>query len=103
MVQTGGISVSPVEVELLLQTHPSVREAYVVGVPDRAQGEVPVAFVVSDGSVTEDDQRRHVRSIAASFKVLAQVFFWDSSAIHRTASGKAGRPARCAEAERLRA
>ncbi len=103
MVKTGGINVSPAEIEMLLQTHPSVREAYVVGVPDRANGEVAVAFVVSDGSVTENDLRHHVRSIAASFKVPAQVFFRDTSAIHRTASGKAGRPALRAEAERMRA
>ena len=103
MVKTGGINISPAEIEQLLQTHPSVREAYVVGVPDRAHGEVAVAFVVADGSVTERDLRGHVRSIAAGFKVPAQIFFRDPSAIHRTASGKAGRPALRAEAARLRA
>jgi len=102
MVKTGGINVSPAEIEHLLQTHPAVREAYVVGAPDRAHGEVPVAFVVADGTVTERELRAHVRSLAASFKVPAQVFFREASDIHRTASGKTGRPALAAEAEELR-
>ncbi|MEP9382961.1 AMP-binding protein [Nocardioides cheoyonin] len=103
MVKTGGINVSPAEIELLLQGHPAVREAYVVGVPDASRGEVPVAFVVADDGVTEQELRGYVRSVAANFKVPAQVFLRRSDQIFRTASGKPGRPALKEEAMRLRA
>ncbi len=41
MVKTGGINVAPLEVEEVLLGHPAVEQAYVVGLPDRAQGRDP--------------------------------------------------------------
>jgi fatty-acyl-CoA synthase len=45
MIIVGGYNVYPIEVEELLQKHPSIETACVVGVPDQRLGEVPVAFV----------------------------------------------------------
>lgn len=39
MINRGGQKVFPAEVEAVLVTHPSVAEAYVVGVPDERLGE----------------------------------------------------------------
>lgn len=45
--------VPPAEIETTLLKHPSVLDAGVVGVPHPVSGEVPVAFVVKSGPVTE--------------------------------------------------
>lgn len=44
-VKSGGYSVYPLEVEALLEEHPDVIEASVVGIPDAKLGEVPAAAV----------------------------------------------------------
>lgn len=44
-VKSGGYSVYPLEVEALLEEHPDVVEASVVGIPDAKLGEVPAAAV----------------------------------------------------------
>jgi len=46
MIKTGGINVTPAEVEELLQSHPDVLQAVVVGVPDPVRDEVVAAMVV---------------------------------------------------------
>ena len=46
MIVSGGENVSPWEVETVLMTHPEVREAAAVGVPDPDFGQRLVAFVV---------------------------------------------------------
>ncbi len=50
VIRSGGESVYPEEVEALLASHPSVREAAVLGVPDPLWGEMVVACVVLNGS-----------------------------------------------------
>jgi o-succinylbenzoate---CoA ligase len=46
LVITGGVNVSPTEVEAVLAHHPDVHDVCVVGVPDDEWGELVVAFVV---------------------------------------------------------
>src|SRR5262249_10820740 len=46
VVITGGVNVSPTEVEGVLAQHPDVSDVCVVGVPDDEWGELVVAFVV---------------------------------------------------------
>jgi fatty acid CoA ligase FadD36 len=50
VIKTGGYRVGAGEVEDALLTHPAVREAAVVGVPDVDLGAVLVAHVVADGA-----------------------------------------------------
>ncbi|MBI4514311.1 MAG: AMP-binding protein [Deltaproteobacteria bacterium] len=45
MFLCGGFNVYPVEIENMLHTHPKVKQAQVVGVPDHKLGEVCMAFV----------------------------------------------------------
>jgi len=45
-VRTGGETVAPVEVDLVLQRHPAVADAAVAGIPHDDWGEVLAAFVV---------------------------------------------------------
>jgi acyl-CoA synthetase (AMP-forming)/AMP-acid ligase II len=46
IIRTGGESVSPAEVDLVVQAHPAVLDAAVAGVPDDDWGEIVTAFVV---------------------------------------------------------
>lgn len=50
VIRSGGENVYPEEVEAVLATHPSIREAAVLGVPDPLWGEMVVACVVLNGS-----------------------------------------------------
>jgi long-chain acyl-CoA synthetase len=68
MIISGGSNIYPREVEEVLQTHPSVIEVAVVGVPDPEWGEVVVAFVVSDGPLDEAALDAHCRASIARFK-----------------------------------
>ena len=45
MISVGGFKVFPSQVEAVLYTHPEVREALVIGMPDTYRGESPKAFV----------------------------------------------------------
>ena len=71
MIKKGGINISPAEVEDILMRHPAVAQAGVVGVPDRNQGELLVAFVVlKPGSTsTGAELVAHCRAVASRYKV----------------------------------
>jgi o-succinylbenzoate---CoA ligase len=52
LVISGGVNVSPTEVENVLTAHPGVADVCVIGVPDEEWGERVVAFVVVTPSVS---------------------------------------------------
>jgi acyl-coenzyme A synthetase/AMP-(fatty) acid ligase len=76
-------------------THPAVRDAVVVGRPDRQYGEVPVAYVVAAGEQTEealtDDLHRHAAAQVSPYKVPVAVRVVE--ALPRNANGKINRQA----------
>ena len=78
MVISGGENVYPAEVENVLQEHPAVREAAVVGVPDERWGEVCLAFVVLVAEASEDELLEHCRGRLARYKVPKGVRFLES-------------------------
>lgn len=88
VIKSGGINVSPVEVEQLIAGHPDVRDAYVVGVADAVRGELIVAFVDAASRLAEEDVRDYVKERAASFKVPHHVLFRTEEQLPRLASGK---------------
>jgi fatty-acyl-CoA synthase len=90
IIKTGGINVSPLDVESVLEQHPCVSHAFVVGVPDAAQGEVTVAIVqCSPGrTVTAEEVQSFVKSRAAAFKVPVHVLFRQEGDLPLLASGK---------------
>lgn len=91
MIKSGGINISPMEVEQLLLRHPSIRQAYVVGVPDAARGEIVVAIVEAADKVSEDELRAYVKENAASFKTPRHFLFRTDDQIPRLATGKVPR------------
>ncbi len=59
---------APAELEALLNTHPAVAQAAVIGVPDERAGELPRAFCVlkPDANASEQDVKNFVNGLFAS-------------------------------------
>ncbi|HMN79645.1 MAG TPA: AMP-binding protein [Burkholderiaceae bacterium] len=70
MLKVKGMSVFPPEIEAVLGQHPAVIGSGVIGRPDPARGEVPVAFVVlrPGATATADDLAAWCRSRLAAYK-----------------------------------
>jgi len=85
MIISGGFNIYPREIEELLLEDARVREAAVVGVADPVRGEVPIAYIVADGSI-EADLAERCRAQLASFKTPRA--FVRVDALPRTALGK---------------
>ena len=86
LIISGGFNVYPREVEEVLAGFPGVREAAVVGRPHPDWGEVPVAFVASDGPVDPGELTAFCKSQMAGFKVPREIRFVES--LPRNALGK---------------
>ncbi len=88
-IVSGGENVAPAEVEAVLETHPAVLEAAVVGRPDERWGETVTAIVVQrPGQRVDDEQlRAHCASALAAFKVPKR-FTISPEPLPRTRSGK---------------
>lgn len=94
MIKTGGINVAPREVEEVLLQHPDVVQAYVVGVPDPAKGEVVAAAVELRTGTANDTAAivRFCRERLASYKVPTRLVFRSADALPRTPTGKIHKP-----------
>jgi acyl-CoA synthetase (AMP-forming)/AMP-acid ligase II len=73
LIKVKGASIAPAELELVLREHRSVRDAAVVGRPDAKRGEVPVAWVVPEGSATAAELISFVGSRVAPHKRVHDV------------------------------
>jgi acyl-CoA synthetase (AMP-forming)/AMP-acid ligase II len=80
MIKSAAENIYPAEVEACLATHPAVREAAVICVPDEVWAQSVKAIVaVRDGmSVTTDDLVEHCRARIASYKKPRTVEFVDA-------------------------
>jgi acyl-CoA synthetase (AMP-forming)/AMP-acid ligase II len=74
----GGENIDPAEIEEVLEGHPSVSEAVVVGLPDAEWGQVLAALIVGDRAISEEALRDWVRARLASHKVPKH-FRWATS------------------------
>jgi fatty-acyl-CoA synthase len=70
VIRTGGETVAPVEVDLVIAQHPGVADAAVAGVPDDEWGEIITAFVVVRDGADLDvaSLRAHCEGRLARFK-----------------------------------
>lgn len=100
VIKRGGINVSPLEIELLLVTHPSVSEAHVVGAPDETYGQAIVAFIAADRPTSERDIVAFLRERVASYKVPQRVLIRDPSWFPRGVSGKIAKHVLAEQAQR---
>jgi malonyl-CoA/methylmalonyl-CoA synthetase len=87
LIISGGFNIYPREIEELLLEQEGVAEAAVVGVPDPARGEIPVAFLVPRGAGFDPVRLEQVcREKLASFKTPRRFVAVDK--LPRTALGK---------------
>lgn len=88
VIKHGGYSVFAVEVERVLEEHPTVIEAAVVGLPDERKGEIVVAAVrVAAGHTVEPgDIVRFARENLSDYKVPQRVLVLDE--LPRTGTDK---------------
>jgi acyl-CoA synthetase (AMP-forming)/AMP-acid ligase II len=86
LIKYKGFQVAPAELEALLLTHPRIKDAAVVRSPDEEAGEVPKAFVVSEGDLTADEVMAFVADRVSVHKKIRRVEFID--AIPKSPSGK---------------
>ena len=87
LIITGGFNVYPREVEEMLQTHPGVAEAAVVGLPDADLGERVVAVIVPHSPApSAEELMEYCRARLAPYKKPREVRF--AAALPRNAMGK---------------
>ncbi|MFD9705468.1 AMP-binding protein [Lentzea sp. NPDC059081] len=86
MIKYKGYQVAPAELEDVLRKHPAVKDAAVVGVPDRLNGEIPHAFVVIQTDVTAEELMAFVAAEVAPYKKVRGVEF--VAEIPKSVSGK---------------
>jgi acyl-CoA synthetase (AMP-forming)/AMP-acid ligase II len=92
LIIRGGENIAPQEVELVLESHPSVDEVAVIGIPDDEWGERVCAVVIArpGSDVRENDLIAWCDERPASFKKPETVIFMD--ALPRNPLGKLMRP-----------
>ena len=86
LIKYKGYQVAPAELEAVLLTNSHIKDAAVIRSPDEEAGEVPKAFVVSDGSLSADDVLAFVAERVSPHKKIRRVEFVD--VIPKSPSGK---------------
>ncbi len=86
VIVTGGENVACAEVERVLELHPAVVEAAVVGAPDPEWGELVTAYVVLSNGVADDELVAHCRDHLAAYKTPRRLH--RVSELPRNAAGK---------------
>ncbi|WP_286952519.1 MULTISPECIES: AMP-binding protein [Aminobacterium] len=86
IIIVGGFNVYPQEVEAILQTHPAVEQAIVVGIPHQVNGEVPKAFVkkTQGMDLTQREVIEFCKKHLAHYKVPRSVEFMDTFPLSNT-------------------
>lgn len=113
MYKSGGYNVYPREVEMVLESHPDIAVAVVMGVPDAIYGEVGVAVVLPEAGATVDlaELDAHARGALANYKIpkriqvvdelpMLPVGKVDRLALHERLTSIAGKPAATGDAAR---
>jgi fatty-acyl-CoA synthase len=93
IIIVGVSNVYPGDLEVILEGAPDIAEAAIVGIPDTAEGEIPVAFVVpaQASTIGPEDVLALFNGRTAPYKQPRKVFIVDS--LPRTSVGKVERKA----------
>ena len=86
LIKYKGHQVAPAQLEALLGAHPAVADCAVVGRPDEAAGEIPVAYVVRRRDVAGDELISYVAERVSPPRRVRAVVFVDE--IPRSPAGK---------------
>jgi acyl-coenzyme A synthetase/AMP-(fatty) acid ligase len=79
LIKRGGKSVSPIEVQNIINQIPGIKTSAVVGIPHQLYGEMVWAFVVrmSESAIEFKDIMKHCRANLANYMVPDQISFVD--------------------------
>ena len=91
MIISGGLNISPAEIEQVISGLPGVEEVAVISVDDEKFGETPAAILTRVDGLTEADVVKHCNKNLADYKVPRYVVFTDGH-LPRMASGKISKP-----------
>ena len=83
---SGGVNLYPAEIEAAMVQHPLIEAAAVFGVPDEKWGEIPIACVVTGGTVTVEELVAFLTTKLAKYKIPRRYVYLDD--LPRTAYGK---------------
>lgn len=99
MLIRSGMNVYPREIEDVLQAHPAIAEAAVVGMPDLVRGEEPKAFVVPrvGGGISEKEITTYCKEQLASYKCPRKIVLLEK--LPRDGGGRVDKQALKAERE----
>jgi len=88
LIKVSSFQVWPNEVEQVLVSHPSIKEAGVGGVPDPTRGEKVIAWVVLKDNVVKNEKeiRNWCKQNLAPYKIPSEIYFLQS--LPRTTVGK---------------
>jgi acyl-CoA synthetase (AMP-forming)/AMP-acid ligase II len=96
LIISGGQNVSPEEIEGVLQAHPAVAEAAVLGRPDTRLGEVPVALIRVRRPLRPGELEAHCRAQLQPHKIPVEFRVVDR--LPKTPGGKVQRSALASQA-----
>jgi acyl-CoA synthetase (AMP-forming)/AMP-acid ligase II len=86
LIKYKGYQVPPAELEAVLVSHPKVKDAGVIGVPNADGEEVPKACVVCDDGLDPEELIAYVADRVAPYKRVREVEFVEE--VPKSASGK---------------
>jgi len=86
LIKYKAYQIAPAELEAVLLTHPAITDAAVIPLPDEEAGQIPKAFVVTDGSLTAEEVSQFVADRVAPYKKVRAVEIIDE--IPKAPSGK---------------
>ena len=89
LINKGGYKINPLEIEVLLEGHPNVEEAVVLGVSTSFGDAKVTAVGVRSGPCTEKEITGYCRGRVADFKIPSLIGFRE--ALPKTATGKVRR------------
>ena len=90
IIKTGGVNVSPIEVDTVIAQFQGVKITKTVGVPDELLGELVVTCIVPQSGITlsEASIQSQAKVQLASYKTPRRVLFFDESELETTGSAK---------------
>ncbi|MBR4907834.1 MAG: long-chain fatty acid--CoA ligase, partial [Acidaminococcaceae bacterium] len=88
MIISSGENVYPREIEEVLMAHPDIKDAAVIGIPDKLRGQAICAYIVAEDGGAKDKRmiRKYLLSRVAPYKVPKEFIFCDQ--LPRNNTGK---------------